>query len=333
MHGFTLGRRALFAATALGALAAPLIMKRAAFAQGAAGAAGKETPKASTGGKSASVKLGDVTVTVVSDGLRIADKPNETFGTDQPPEAVKALLEKNFLPTDRFANGFSPVVVDTGSEVVLFDTGNGEAGRPAGTGYLLEGLRAAGYPPESITLVVLTHMHGDHINGLMEGGKPAFPNARYVMGETELAFWKDPARIGTPAEGGHKAVLKNVVPLVEKAKLIGDGADVASGIMAMAAFGHSPGHMVFRISSQGKDLMLTADTANHYVFSLQQPDWQVKFDMDKEKAAASRRKVFDMIATERLPFIGYHMPFPAVGYVEKQDAGYRFVPASYQLYL
>ncbi|CZT34299.1 MBL fold metallo-hydrolase [Rhizobium sp. 9140] len=333
MHGFSLGRRALFAATAIGALAAPLIMKRAAFAQDAAGKGAKETPKATPGGKSSSFKLGDFTVTVVSDGLRLADKPSETFGIDQPPEAVAALLEKNFLPTDRFANGFSPVVVETGSEVVLFDTGNGEAGRAAGTGLLLEGLRAAGYPPESITLVVLTHMHGDHINGLMEGGKPAFPNARYAMGEAELAFWKDPARMGSPAEGGHKAVLKNVVPLVEKATLIGDGADVAPGITAMAAFGHSPGHMVFRVSSQGKDLMLTADTANHYVLSLQQPDWQVKFDMDKEKAAVSRRKVFDMVASERLPFIGYHMPFPAVGYAEKVDAGYRFVPASYQLYL
>ncbi|SER96084.1 MBL fold metallo-hydrolase [Rhizobium sp. NFR03] len=333
MHGFSLGRRALFAATAIGALATPMIMKRAAFAQGAAGPGTKETPKATPGGKSSSFKLGDFTVTAISDGLRIADKPNETFGIDQSPEAVAALLDKNFLPTDRFANGFSPVVVDTGSEVVLFDTGNGEAGRAAGTGMLLEGLRAAGYPPESFTLVVLTHMHGDHINGLMEGGKPAFPNARYVMGETELAFWKDPARVGSPAEGGHKAVLKNVVPLVEKATLIGDAADVASGISAIAAFGHSPGHMVFRVSSQGKDLMLTADTANHYVLSLQQPDWQVRFDMDKEKAAASRRKVFDMVASERLPFIGYHMPFPAVGYVEKLDAGYRFVPASYQLYL
>lgn len=333
MHGFSLGRRALFAATAIGALATPMIMKRAAFAQGAAGPGTKETPKATPGGKSSSFKLGDFTVTAISDGLRIADKPNETFGIDQSPEAIAALLDKNFLPTDRFANGFSPVVVDTGSEVVLFDTGNGEAGRAAGTGMLLEGLRAAGYPPESITLVVLTHMHGDHINGLMEGGKPAFPNARYVMGETELAFWKDPARVGSPAEGGHKAVLKNVVPLVEKATLISDGADVASGISAIAAFGHSPGHMVFRVSSQGKDLMLTADTANHYVLSLQQPDWQVRFDMDKEKAAASRRKVFDMVASERLPFIGYHMPFPALGYVEKLDAGYRFVPASYQLYL
>lgn len=334
MPGLNLGRRTLFAATALGALATPFLLKRAAFAQDSAAKDGSKTePKTTPAGKATSFRLGTFTVSIISDGIRLADKPNETFGTDQPPEVVAALLEKNFLPTDRFANGFSPVVVDTGKDVVLFDTGNGEGGRTSGSGYLLEGLRANGYAPESITLVVLTHMHGDHIGGLMEGGKPAFPNARYIMGETELAFWKDPARAGTPAEGGHKMVLKNVVPLVEKAKLIGDGAEVVPGITAMAAFGHSPGHMVFRVSSEGRDLMLTADTANHYVLSLQQPDWQVRFDMDKEKAAASRRKVFDMVASEKLPFIGYHMPFPSVGYAETFESGYRFVPASYQLYL
>jgi glyoxylase-like metal-dependent hydrolase (beta-lactamase superfamily II) len=334
MPGFPFRRRALFAATAFGALAAPFVLKRAAFAQdSAARKTEKDGPMTTPAGKTASFKLGTFTVTVISDGLRVSDKPGETFGIDQSPEAVAALLEKNFLPTDRFANGFSPVVVDTGSEVVLFDTGMGEGGRAAGTGALMDGLRSAGYTPDSITLVVLTHMHGDHIGGLMEGGKPAFPNARYVMGETELGFWQDPARMGSPAEGGHKAVLKNVVPLVDKATLIGDGATVVSGITAMAAFGHSPGHMVFRVSSEGKDLMLTADTANHYVLSLQQPDWQVRFDMDKEKAATARRKVFDMVASERLPFIGYHMPFPSIGYAEKLDTGYRFVPASYQLYL
>lgn len=89
--------------------------------------------------------------------------------------------------------------------------------------------------------------------------------------------------------------------------------------------------MVFRLDSGGKGMMLTADTANHYVLSLQRPDWEVRFDMDKAKAAETRRRVFDMIASERLPFIGYHMPFPAVGFVEKQGEGYRFVPVSYQL--
>ncbi len=166
--------------------------------------------------------------------------------------------------------------------------------------------------------------------GLTEGGKPAFANARYVTGQVEYDFWKDGARVGTPAENGHKAVLAKVVPLAEKITFVADGGDVVPGISAMAAFGHSPGHMIYRLESDGKAMILTADTANHYVLSLQRPDWEVRFDMDKPAASASRKKVFDMIATDRLPFIGYHMPFPSVGFVESQDQGYRFVPASYQ---
>jgi len=88
--------------------------------------------------------------------------------------------------------------------------------------------------------------------------------------------------------------------------------------------------MIFNVESQGKRLILTADTANHFVLSLQRPDWEVKFDMDKAKAAATRKRVFDMIATDKVAFLGYHMPFPAVGYAEKQETGYRFVPKSYQ---
>lgn len=125
----------------------------------------------------------------------------------------------------------------------------------------------------------------------MEAGKPTFANARYVMGETEYAFRKDPARAGTPAENGYKAVLEKVVPLAEKTTFIGDGAEVVPGISAVAAFGHSPGHMVFRLDSDGKGMMLTADTANHYVLSLQRPDWEVRFDMDKAKAAETRRRL------------------------------------------
>ncbi|MEK1930943.1 MAG: MBL fold metallo-hydrolase [Pararhizobium sp.] len=284
----------------------------------------------SQAGKTNSFKIGTFDVTVISDGIRIGEKPEETFGIDQTPEVVADLLKANFLPTDKFVNGFSPTLIDTGSDVVLFNTGLGESGRQAGAGHLLEGLKTAGYSPDRVSVVVITHMHGDHIGGLMEGGAPAFKNARYVTGQTEFDFWKDEARVGTPAENGHKGVLKNVVPLAEKTTFIGDGADVVPGITAMAAFGHSPGHMVFKIESEGKGLVLTADTANHFVLSLQRPDWEVKFDMDKVQAAAARKKVFDMVATDRLPFVGYHIPFPSVGFIERIDQGYRFVPETYQ---
>ena len=321
-----INRRLLLGGAGL-ALAAPSLMTRAAFAQGADTAMSIDHAMPP---ETHRFKLGSFEVVVVKDGARASDKPQETFGTNQPPEAVGELLTANFLPAENFVNSFAPVLVNTGSEVILFDTGLGEGGRANGLGRLVEGLTAAGYTREDVTIVVITHMHGDHIGGLMEGGKPAFPNARYVTGQAEYDFWVDPARAGTPAENGHKGVLANVKPLAEKMTFIGDGGDVVGGITGMAAFGHSPGHMIYRLESEGRQLVLAADTANHFVLSLQRPDWEVKFDMDKTAAAETRKRVFDMIATDKLAFLGYHMPFPAVGYVEKLDTGYRYVPKSYQ---
>ena len=136
--------------------------------------------------------------------------------------------------------------------------------------------------------------------------------------------------MGTPAENGHKGVVARVVPLAEKTTFIGDGDAVVSGITAMAAFGHTPGHLAFNVESGGRRMMITADTANHFVLSLQRPEWEVRFDMDKANAAAARKAVFDMLAADRIPFVGYHMPFPSVGFVEKMDMGYRFIPETYQ---
>jgi glyoxylase-like metal-dependent hydrolase (beta-lactamase superfamily II) len=137
--------------------------------------------------------------------------------------------------------------------------------------------------------------------------------------------------MGTPAERVHSMVKAKVMPFAEKMTFIGDGDTVASGITGMNAYGHTPGHMIYTVESGGRTMVITADTANHFVLSLQKPEWEVVFDADKAAAAASRKKVFDMIATDRLPFIGYHMPFPSVGFVEKMDGGYRFIPETYQL--
>ncbi|OHV75811.1 MBL fold metallo-hydrolase [Rhizobium sp. LCM 4573] len=319
-------RRVLLGSVGLGVLAAPAVLSGVARAQESS----KLEIDRVVPPDNHRFKVGDFKVLVVKDGSRPSPNPGETFGTNQTPEAVGELLAQNFLPADQFVNSFSPTLVDTGSDVILFDTGLGPGARTQGGGRLIEGLAAGGYMPEDITIVVLTHMHGDHIGGLMEEGKPAFPNARYVTGQAEYDFWTDTARAGTPAEGGHNGVLANVKPLAEKMTFIGEGGEVVSGITGMMAAGHTPGHMVFNIESQGRRLLLTADTANHFVLSLQRPDWEVRFDMDKAAAAATRKKIFDMVATDRIAFLGYHMPFPAVGFVERLDQGYRFVPKSYQ---
>ncbi|TKT75117.1 MBL fold metallo-hydrolase [Aquamicrobium sp. LC103] len=306
-------------------LAAPRIMVRAAHA---------EVPMSEVENPGFyRFKLGEFEVTSILDGLRPGDGPHPTFGADQSPENVAELLEQNFLPAGRFVNSFTPVLVNTGAELILFDTGLGAGAREGGMGRLRARIEASGYGPDDVSVVVVTHFHGDHIGGLMEDGQPAFANARYVTGQAEYDFWTAEERLSGATENAARAVQANVVPLAEKTTFIGDGDEVVTGVTGILAAGHTPGHMIFRLESGGRSLVLTADTANHYVASLQRPDWHVAFDADKEAAAATRKQVFDMIASERIPFIGYHMPFPAVGYAEKLDVGYRFVPVSYQLML
>jgi len=273
--------------------------------------------------------VGGFEVNTLHDGAVSLEEPQKTFAMNVDADTFAAANAENFLPNDSFQISFTPTLVNTGSELVLFDTGNGEGARPA-RGKLSSALKSAGYAPEQVDVVVLTHMHPDHIGGLMEGGTPAFPNARYVTGRKEYDFW---AAMDPEANGVTKLLASNVTPLAEKMTFLEEGGSVTGGITAMAANGHTPGHMIFMIEDGGKQLALTADTANHYVWSLAHPEWEVRFDMDKEAAAATRKSVFGMLAGDKVPFVGYHMPFPAVGYVEANGDGFRYVPASYQLQL
>jgi glyoxylase-like metal-dependent hydrolase (beta-lactamase superfamily II) len=264
-------------------------------------------------------KLGAFEVTTLLAGTRPGDKPQETFGTNASAEDFAALSAANFIPADMTQNFFTPTLVNTGAELVLFDTGLAAEGT-------LAALTAAGITADQVDVVVLTHMHGDHIGGLMgaDGVTPTFPNARYVTGGIEHNNWSTAANEGFD---------KNVKPLNDKITFLDDGGSAVSGVTAMLAAGHTPGHMIYMVESDGQRLAITADTANHYVWSLQRPDWEVRFDADKAAAAATRKQVFGMIAADRIPFVGYHMPFPGVGYVEAAGDGFRFVPVSYQMLL
>ena len=277
------------------------------------------------------VTLGGFEVTTIYDGERALDQTYPFFGANASADEVQALAQANLLPTNRMSLGFTPTVVNTGDQVILFDAGNG-TGRGPTTGKLVERLATAGITPDQVDVVVLTHFHFDHIGGLMADGRAVFPNARYVTAAAEYDFWTNPDLASSEALGdGHRMVLSHVVPLAEKTTFIGDGEDVVSGITAIANYGHTPGHTAYHIESEGQRLVITADAANHFVLSLQRPDWHFRFDMDAEAAARARMDLFGMIAADQVPFIGYHMPFPSIGYVQTQGKGFRYSPLSYQL--
>ncbi|MDQ0133861.1 glyoxylase-like metal-dependent hydrolase (beta-lactamase superfamily II) [Neorhizobium galegae] len=318
-------RRSMFRAGAVTALALsmPQIMTRAAFA-----AAPPKSEITNTGFYR--FMLGEFEITVILDGMQTFDGPHPTFGADRDAGEVQSLMEANFLPSDRMIGQFNPVLVNTSTDLILFDTGNGPEGREFGTGQLASRIAASGYALSDVTIVAISHLHADHINGLMEGDRPTFGQARYVVGQAEWDFWTSADVSGTPAAMHATAVQRKVLPLREKMTFIGADASIAPGVTSVMAAGHTPGHMAFLLESTGRNLLLTGDTANHFVASLQKPDWAVSFDMDKGAAASSRKRIFGMLASEKIPFIGYHMPHPSVGYAEPFGAGFRFVPVSYQ---
>lgn len=331
-------RRHMIRRRALGSLAAvlgaPAILRSlGSSTQAAAPPLGPSTPTHYR------FAFGDFEVTNILDAGAVIDGPWPIVGEDQPPQEVERLMRQHLLPEKRFQPGFTPTLVNTGRELILFDTGNGADGfvpRPYG-GWLARMLEPAGFTPEQIDVVVLTHGHPDHIGGVMERGAPLFPNARYVMGDVEYDFWSAEDRLAAPEESNEykSAVLfrANVAPLAERMSFVAPDGEVAPGIRAIQAYGHTPGHLAFHLESQGRRLLLWGDCAHHEVASLARPDWHAFFDMDKEQGAATRRRIYDMAATERLLVAGYHTTFPSLGFVEREGRGYRWLPVTYQLNL
>ncbi|WP_424959242.1 MBL fold metallo-hydrolase [Hyphomicrobium sp. 1Nfss2.1] len=280
-------------------------------------------------------RLGAFELTMLPDSDAFIDGPFPIIGENAAEADVQRLMIENLLPPKTYQPGFTPMVVNTGKELVIFDTGNGANGfvkRPDG-GWLAAQLAPAGFTPDQIDVVVLSHGHIDHVGGIMEGGKPLFPNARYVIAATEYDYWAQ--------EGVHTSDLAklmagvfrtNVVPVRDRISFIKPGDDVVGGIRSMAAPGHTPGHLAFMIESDGKNMLFWGDCAHHQVASLARPDWHCMFDSDKEQGATTRKRIYDLAAAERIPVQGYHMPFPSLGYVERrQEGGYRWLAHTYQL--
>jgi glyoxylase-like metal-dependent hydrolase (beta-lactamase superfamily II) len=283
-------------------------------------------------------KLGAFEVTVVSDGPLMLGAPNGDTFKGLSKEAMTEALTRNHLPTANIELDQNVMVVNTGKNLVLFDTGTGAGAKMFGphSGRLVANLKAAGIQAASIETVVLTHAHADHCFGLMNGkSKRNFPGARIYMAQTEFDFWTDESKAGINdmmkmMVGGAR---RNLVPNRERITFVKDGEEFLPGITAIATPGHTVGHMSYGIQSQGQKLINLGDVGHHHIISMETPKLPFAFDTDGAQGVATRLKMWDMMASERTAMVAYHFPFPGLGYVGKQGDAYRYFPAPLRMVL
>lgn len=275
-------------------------------------------------------KLGDFELTVVSDGARAIPLP-PTFVRNVPIEQVLAVAEAAYMPKGAIVAPFNPLVINTGAKLVLIDTGYGTGIAPT-VGLLPGTLAAAGIDPKTIDIVLISHMHGDHILGLKNpDGSLAFPNAEIKVPAVDWAHWMSDENMSRAPEGFQKASFgfnrKIFSNMADKVTRFEWGKEVAPAITAIETSGHTPGHSSFVVASGSGRVIFQGDVSIVPDLFLRNPDWQVMFDSEPEKAVQTRRRFYDMASAEKAFVFGYHFPFPGFGYVEKAGTGYRLTPA------
>ena len=316
-----LTRRALLAGTALTAIGSG-----ADAAAAAAPSADKQAPAVYR------YRIGSYELTALYDGIwyrPITDK----FIRNAPFAEVEHALDAAFMPHDKLATPFTALVVNTGGKLVLIDTGTGGQISPS-AGELRDNLMAAGIDSNAVDQIVISHFHPDHINGIKDkDNNPIFPNAEIMVPEPEWAFWMDDANLNAASADLKPTFLNQRRIFADIARQVTHyqpGKEVAPGIVTLPAPGHTPGHTVFVIHSGNQSLLALSDTAQHPAVFARHPNWQAAFDVDGPQAVATRKKIFDRAAADRMLITGYHFPFPACGHLIKTATGYEHVPIEWQ---
>ena len=273
--------------------------------------------------------VGDFEVTPINDGT--VDLPMDQL-LHQKAEATRATLEKNYLklPLETSDNAY---LINTGSKLVLIDTGAGVLFGPT-LGKFVNNLRAAGYQPEQIDEIYITHMHGDHVGGLVSNGQRTFPNAVVRAGKADADFWLNKANMDkAPADkkGFFQGAMTALNPYVQagKFKAIESDGELVPGVTALATHGHTPGHTSYVVESRGQKLIVMGDLIHAAAVQFDNPQVTIGFDSDEKAAYAARKKVFDDAAKNGTLVAGAHLQFPGVGHIAVQGKGYRWIPVNY----
>jgi glyoxylase-like metal-dependent hydrolase (beta-lactamase superfamily II) len=317
-------RRALLAVSGLGAAA--VLPLAAAPATAAAPASGQQAPGVYR------YRIGSYELTALHDGTWFRPIDDKFVKNAAWADVQKALAD-NFLPTDKLPIPFTALIVNTGAKLVLIDTGTAGQLAPTAPG-IGPSLAAAGVDPKAVDVILISHFHPDHINGIKtKEGQKVFPNAEIHVAAPEWAFWMDDARMNAAPESARPAILnarRIFSDIAKEVKRFEPGAELAPGITSVAAFGHTPGHTAFAIASGNQSMLVLGDTTNHPWLFVRNPEWQAVFDTDGAMAAETRRKLLDRAAADRMLVQGYHFPFPASGYIARRGTGYDLVPVMWQ---
>lgn len=274
--------------------------------------------------------LGDFEITAISDGT--VNLPVRDLLTNTKPAATDKALAKSFLknPLETSVTGY---LVNTGTKLVLIDTGAAGLFGPT-LGNLVANLKAAGYQPEQVDEIYITHMHADHVGGLMAGDKLAFPNAIVRADKKDADFWLSQANLDKAAEGDKgffQGAMASINPYVkaDKFKAFEGNTDLVPGVKAIVTAGHTPGHSVYVVESKGQKLMLWGDLMHVAAVQFDNPSVTIKFDTDSKTAAVQRKKAYAEAAKGGYLVAATHLSFPGIGHITTNGKGYSWLPVNY----
>jgi glyoxylase-like metal-dependent hydrolase (beta-lactamase superfamily II) len=279
-------------------------------------------------------KVGSFEITVVTDGANTMKLPDELV-LNASKDQVNSALAAAYMDKDIFVGPYNPIVVNTGQRLVLVDTGQGEAAytqSKGANGQLMTNLAAAGIDPKAIDAVIISHYHGDHVNGLLRAdGSLAFPNAEILVPAQEHQFWMDDGQMSRATKGrmeglfaNNRRVFKGEV--MKRLRTYESDKDVLPGITAVATPGHSWAHTSHVVASGSSKVFVQADVTHVPFLFARNPGWHAFYDQDGPKAEATRRRIYDMLSAEKMLVQGFHYPFPSLAHVEKTGTGYREIP-------
>jgi glyoxylase-like metal-dependent hydrolase (beta-lactamase superfamily II) len=282
-------------------------------------------------------KVGSIECTSINDGARTFPLP-DTWVTNVSKDQAIAAAEAAYMPKGMVTVPFNPQLINSGGKLILLDCGNGISAFDATKGQagrLMQNLAAAGVDPKSIDIVLMSHLHPDHTNGIRAADNSmAFPNAEIMVPAKDWDFWMSEENAAKAESNqmmkNYFANVKKIYAGIEKKVTKYDwDKEVVPGLTSIGTPGHTPGHTSFALASGNAKILISADVTNIPEFFLRNPDWHVAYDADPEMAQKTRHKFFDMASAEKATVVGFHFPFPAVGHVEKDGNGYRLVPVAF----